>query len=277
MEEIWKDVQGFEGRYQVSNLGRVRSLGFTWLTYNYKTHGYVECKREGKVLKPNIKKSGYLQVCLKISSKNHCMSLHRLVADTFIPNPDNLPTVNHKDEDKANNFVFINNDGSVDLEKSNLEWCTHKYNCNYGTRLERVMANNINLRKRAVEQVDADGNIINTFESISEACAYTGISGMDISSLLSGKRKTAHGLSFRYKDTMHPTKMKTGKYKSPFASHVNALKKQVCQYDSDGNLITTYESISEASKATGINTWQISAVCNNYRKIAHGFAFKFKE
>ena len=116
MEEIWKDVKGFEGRYQVSNLGRVRSLDFTWLAYNYKVCGYVECKRKGKILKPKTSYNGYLQVCLKISSKNHYKLLHRLVADAFIPNPNNLPTVNHKDEDKWNNRV------------DNLEWCTYKYN-----------------------------------------------------------------------------------------------------------------------------------------------------
>ena len=121
MEEQWKDIiiekngiiYDYTGLYQVSNLGRVKSLG------NDKT-------RKEKILKPKINNNGYLKVGLYKNGKVKIFLVHRLVATAFIPNPDNLPVVNHRDENPSNNSV------------ENLEWCTAKYNINYGTRNERV-------------------------------------------------------------------------------------------------------------------------------------------
>ena len=110
--EIWKDIEGYEGLYQVSNLGRVRSL-------NYKRTGKVQNMKLGTY--PN----GYKMVDLKKNNKRKAHLVHRLVAKAFIPNPDQLCEVNHKDEDKANNAV------------DNLEWCSHIYNQHYGTKTER--------------------------------------------------------------------------------------------------------------------------------------------
>ena len=112
MKEIWKDIKGYEGKYQVSNLGRVKSL-------NYKRTG------EEKILKPTKTEKGYLFVCLRRNSKAKSYRVHRLVAEHFIPNTDTNLEVNHKDENKENNCV------------TNLEWCTHIYNVNYGTRNQR--------------------------------------------------------------------------------------------------------------------------------------------
>ena len=115
-EEIWKDIIGYEGFYQVSSLGRVRSLDM------YVKCGYGSYRlRKGKVLSSVIKDNGYLQLKLYCNGKLYKKYVHRLVAQAFIPNPDNLPEVNHLDEDKTNNNV------------TNLEWCDHKYNLNYGT------------------------------------------------------------------------------------------------------------------------------------------------
>lgn len=110
MKEIWKPVKGWEGRYEVSNLGRVKS---------------AQGKNKGKILSQNSQQ-GYMQVFLsqKGIGRNHLV--HRLVAEAFIPNPLNLPQVNHKDETRSNNKV------------DNLEWCTQIYNVNYGTRLRRM-------------------------------------------------------------------------------------------------------------------------------------------
>lgn len=113
MEEIWKDIKGYEGLYQVSNLGRVRSL-----RDNHKN-------KRIKTLKP-CNRGNYLGVCLMKENRRKCHLIHRLVAIHFIENKSNLPCVNHKDENKINNHV------------SNLEWCNQKYNANYGTRNERV-------------------------------------------------------------------------------------------------------------------------------------------
>lgn len=116
MEE-WRSIQGYEGLYEVSSYGRVKSLE------RYKSNnGGIQLLKE-KILRPHNTKKGYLTVQLR----NKRFTVHRLVAQAFIPNPDNLPQVNHKDEDKTNNNV------------TNLEWCTAKYNSNYGTAIERMI------------------------------------------------------------------------------------------------------------------------------------------
>lgn len=114
MEEVWKDIEGYSV-YQVSNLGRVRSL------------------KRGIVLKQRTS-SKYAHVILCRLGKEKEVSIHRLMMEAFVPNPLNLPCVNHKDENKLNNFIFVNPDGTVDLEKSNLEWCDYMYNNTYGSR-----------------------------------------------------------------------------------------------------------------------------------------------
>ena len=117
MEEIWKDIEGYEGLYEVSSYGRVRNLV------------------SGKFIKPSQKNDGYCRVCLYKNGGGKCINIHRLVAQAFIPNPDNLPEINHLDEDKTNNRV------------DNLEFCNHKYNCNYGTLQQRRILTNINSGK----------------------------------------------------------------------------------------------------------------------------------
>ena len=107
MQEIWKDIKGYEGLYQVSNLGNVYSI------------------KNNKLLKLHISHKGYVVVCLYKNNKQHTQQIHRLIAQAFIPNPNNLPCVNHKDENPGNN------------DFRNLEWCTYKYNNNYGTFAER--------------------------------------------------------------------------------------------------------------------------------------------
>ena len=122
MIEIWKDIEGYEGIYQVSNLGNVKVLD-RYVNSSIKNNKIV--KRQGKILKQYIKK-GYLQVTLTLNNKRKYYNVHRLVANAFIPNPDKLPQVNHKNENKYDNRV------------ENLEWCTAKYNCNYGTRNSKI-------------------------------------------------------------------------------------------------------------------------------------------
>ena len=114
-KEIWKDIKGFEGKYQVSNLGNVKSLP----KYTY-SKGYPQLRKE-KILKPakTGKHRNYLAVGLN-DGKHY--KVHRLVADAFIPNPNNYPQVNHKDENPLNNCV------------DNLEWCTNQYNTKYSAR-----------------------------------------------------------------------------------------------------------------------------------------------
>lgn len=123
MIEEWRDVVGFEGAYQVSNLGRVRSLDREIPYVNNGTPTFLHYK--GKVLKPKPDRDGYPRVSLKFGKKNKLAGIHRLVAQAFLPNPNNLPCVNHKDYQRDNNCI------------DNLEWCTVEYNNHYSENQER--------------------------------------------------------------------------------------------------------------------------------------------
>ena len=194
MNEIWKtavyDGEIYEGLYKVSNLGRILSL-------NYKRTG--KAKLRNPVEMPN----GYLQVGLSKNKKTKTCYVHRLIAETFLPNPENLPEVNHKDEDKTNNFVFLNEDGSVDKEKSNLEWCDRKYNNNYGTRTERF----IKTMSKKVLQFSKTGEFIREWESTRE-CGRNGFDQGAVWRCCQGKQKTHKGFIWMYADDYKEKQLK---------------------------------------------------------------------
>ena len=188
--EIWKtavyDGEIYEGLYRVSNLGKILSL-------NYRNTGRAELRT------PVEDKDGYFTVQLSKNGETKTCKVHRLVAQTFLPNPENLPQVNHKDEDKTNNFVFLNEDGSVDKEKSNLEWKSPKDNINHGTRNERAAKANTNgkLSKRVL-QLSLSGELIREWESTSE-CERNGFDHSAVSRCCRGEQKTHKGFRFMYK------------------------------------------------------------------------------
>lgn len=181
MKEVWKDIEDYEGLYQVSNHGRIRSLGHdTWHT--------------GRILKPHLDgKGNYYVICLhKNKTLKHCL-VHRLVAQAFIPNPNNLPCVNHKDEVKTNNRA------------DNLEFCTISYNARYGmasrNQLDaRKMSGGITAEK-AVIQYDMDGNIIAEYVSIMDASRTLGINKTSISNCCHCKlgKNSFNGFVFEFK------------------------------------------------------------------------------
>lgn len=183
--EIWKTAvyKGviYEGLYQVSNWGRILSL-------NYNGTG------KAKLMNPNENTDGYLRVELSKNGKTKTCSVHRLVAETFLDNPENLPQVNHKDENKTNNFVFLNEDGTVNKEKSNLEWKSPKDNCNHGTRNERIAKAN----SKKVLQLSLSGELIREWESTME-CGRNGFTQQSVSACCRGKLKTHKGFRFEYK------------------------------------------------------------------------------
>ena len=182
MEEIWKDIEGFEGLYQVSNLGRVRSLDRE-IRQNNRPY-YIK----GRILK-NIKGEYYYVNLHGEDGAVRKLKVHRLVADAFIPNPDNLPQINHKNENKMDNRV------------ENLEWVTAQQNCNYGTRNHRMgEALKIQPRCKEVEQLSIDNIHINTFPSIKGASRQTGIDHTCISLCCRGITKTAGGYRWKFKE-----------------------------------------------------------------------------
>ena len=182
--EIWKDIEGYEDLYQVSNYGRVRSLD-----------RYITSKKNGntrifygKIMKPQKAiRDGYICVMLSKDSNKKYAKVHRLVAQAFIRNPDNLPEVNHKDEDKLNNCVW------------NLEWCTRSYNENYGTKRERGWDTR---GRRSVEAYNENNEIIATFPSITDAAKSFGVQRCTIWGICNGvgTAKTCKGLQWRYKE-----------------------------------------------------------------------------
>lgn len=164
--EEWKPIPGYDGKYEVSNWGRVRSFK----------------RQKERILSPIQKYDGYYRVQLCKDSRVKELLVHRLVAEAFISNPSKLSQVNHKDEDKRNNYVM------------NLEWCTPGYNLTYGTRMERI--------SKRVVQLDKGGNFIAEFESINEAARRTGIAPTSICYCCQHKPsyKSAKGFIFMYKD-----------------------------------------------------------------------------
>ena len=164
MKEVWKDIRGYEGYYQVSNLGRVKNIKFN------------------RSLKQSYDSYGYLIVVLSKDGCHRTRTVHRLVAETFIPNENKHKQVNHKDENKQNNNV------------ENLEWCDNKYNCNYGSRNKKISQR---LSKRII-QFSLLGNKIKKWDSMTEAAKSIGCDISAISMCCNGIRKSAGGYRWEY-------------------------------------------------------------------------------
>lgn len=171
--------------------------------YTIDEYGNVFSAKSGRVLRGSVMLNGYISVEL-FSASGHSKRLlvHRLVAEAFLPNPSGLPIINHKDEDKANNAA------------SNLEWCSHKYNVNYGTAPERrtkaledfrkseklktIARANGRAASRPVAQTTRAGDLIATFDSVANAASITGVNNSHICETCKGKRKSAGGYAWRY-------------------------------------------------------------------------------
>lgn len=183
--EVWKKIDNFDN-YEISTLGRVRSVD----------HIVIRCNKrqftvKGKVRSLYTSRNGYSNVSLcDNSGKWFRQQVHRLVAKAFLPNPNNLPQVNHKDENKTNNYI------------SNLEWCANNYNINYGNRNQNVslsLKNNSKVSK-AILQYDKDGNLITEWPSINEIKRSCGYSTGNIHACCKCKYKQAYGYIWKYKE-----------------------------------------------------------------------------
>lgn len=151
--EIWKSIKGFEDRYEVSTFGRIKSL--SRVKVGKSNSSFVT---EEKILSLSFNKDGYKKCSLHKDGKRYTYQVHRLVAETFIPNPNNLSQVNHKDWDRTNNTV------------SNLEWCSHRYN----SENRRIKSNRAFTEYR-IAQFDFCGKCIGTYDNINSASLSTDI------------------------------------------------------------------------------------------------------
>lgn len=157
MLEEWRDVIGYEDSYEVSNLGRVRSKS---RTITYKNGKVVH--RKSRIKKPTIDKNFYPRVGLQVNGVLTMKMVHRLVAEAFIPNPDNLPFVNHKDEDKTNPAVY------------NLEWCDNSYNVSYSNRGSDRRSTKKSYNSGVVLKLSLTGVEIARYSGLTEACSANG-------------------------------------------------------------------------------------------------------
>lgn len=181
MEEEWRNIEGFPN-YEVSNMGRVRSLDH-YITDTWGRHYF----RAGKMIKLRIqtgKKDHYSQImaCIYDGRKMHRVIVARIVAKAFIPNPNNYPQVNHKDENSLNNCV------------DNLEWCTCSYNINYGNYIKRRSAS----KKRSVDVFDMDMNYIKTCDGLVDAGNEFNVLPSSISMCCHNKCKSTRGYRFKF-------------------------------------------------------------------------------
>lgn len=168
-DEIWKDIKGYEGLYQISNLGRVKSLG------NGNSN-----KSKLKIMKTTLNHKGYPMISLCKDGVSKKFSVHRLVAEAFIPNPDNLPQVNHIDEVKTNNRI------------DNLEWCTAEYNVKYGTRTAKT--------SKPILQITLENKIINLWGSIRSVENILGFDNSNIQKCCKGKHNHSYNYQWKYLD-----------------------------------------------------------------------------
>ena len=178
MEEIWKDIEGYEGIYQVSNLGRIKRLAYDVTIKMSNGREYVRHQKEMIIKTYPDSGNRYMIADLHKGKPKEHRLIHRLVAKAFVPNPDNLPEVNHKDENKRNNRA------------DNLEWCNREYNAQYGKSANTV------------EQIDIHGNVVATYNSVRAAERATGIVHESISSVCrkQSMRYKAGGYRWRYKE-----------------------------------------------------------------------------
>ena len=229
--EIWKDITGFDGKYQISNKGRVKSLQ----------------SNKPKILTPTNNGHGYLSIPLQNNNIRKRFYVHRLVAQEFIPNPNNLPQVNHIDENSLNNHV------------DNLEWCDQLYNNRHGTARQRVDFQ----RGTAVSCFDKEGNYIRSFYSARNAESILHCSYGDILKCAKGILFSSGGLRWKFYDpVLHKKGYKLPKNEIvPIDSEMRQIS--VSQFDKDGKYIATYPSVKEASKAIGVLSSHISAILSN--------------
>ena len=252
MEEIWKPVPGFEGSYEISSISRVRSL--------HTRHG-----EKGKILRQQFK-GEYYQVALMKDGHRRETNVSRLMAEAFLPVPDDLKQfigtrylqVNHKDENKRNNVI------------DNLEWCTAKYNMNYGGRRDREMAskkiNGASNAECCVYGYSLDDLSEHYFKSISEAERECGV--RHVWANITGQR-TRCGKYIFVRESERLTR-------EELIKRVTEIDTTVCQFTEEGVIVARYKSASDASRVTGMARGGISSSLNGHNSTGFGYYWVYE-
>lgn len=252
--EVWKQIPDYP-MYYVSNYSRIKSF---------------KNPKGPQIIKTRIVQYYYR---IQLYGNDHISlhtSVHRCMAEAFIPNPYNLPQVNHKDENKLNNYIYINKDGSIDYDKSNLEWCTNSYNMNYGTRNERAGKGISEAMSIRIAQYSLDGKYMATFKSIVEASR---ILGLDIRRPKNGwKSQFSQSCGFMWR--LYENGVDLTQDIPPYIQ-ISGRAKIVEQYSLYGEYVTTYASLKYASDNTGISSYAINKCAKNDTESAGGYKWKF--
>lgn len=236
----WKEIKDTNGLYLVSDKGQIFSV------------------KANRVIKSRKEKNGYYRIELNVDGKSHKELVHRLVAEAFIPNPNNYPIVNHKDENPANNCA------------DNLEWCTPQYNVNYGNCKQKRIANREYIagwnhsQSKPVKQFDLEGNFIHEYGSCGMAATLTGLDARSISKCANGQLKQYAGYGWSYTDT----------YSYDPHPHHTIRNGDIDCFDLQGKLIKTYHTQDEL-RADDLNPSNVCRVCRGERNQYHGFVFKY--
>jgi len=192
MKIVFKDIPNYEGLYQMNNISEVLNV------------------KRNRIVKQKINDGKYYQFKLSKDNKRQFFYAHKMLGILFLPNPDNLPQINHKGENKLENIVYINDDGTIDYSKTTIEWCDAKYNCNYGTRNNRIREKLLNNRfkSREVVKFNMDKEYITNFPSAAEATRQTGISSSNIRKCcllqqkFAGNKEEKFKWSYKHKSTI---------------------------------------------------------------------------
>lgn len=256
-KEIWKPVVGFEGLYEVSSLGRVKSLD------RYVKAGHNSFRlSKGKILKPVKDSKGYYIIQL---GRRYKCTLHRLVANAFIPNPNDYPCINHKDENKLNNNI------------GNLEWCTYKYNNNYGTRLDRISKSLRTNSKTSTSilMLNKNGDILREYQSIMDAQD----DGFDANTISKCCRFVDKFVTHKNYIWIYSKDID----KIPFAlqrvknKRIENYARTIVATNNSNQVQKEYNSINQASQDLGISVNQISKCCRGIFNQTNGYTFKYAE
>ena len=248
-KEIWKDVVGYEGLYRVSSFGNVYSC------------------RAGRNLKPGNHRDGYRFVILTKDKSKKYETVHRLVAEAFIPNPNDLPVVNHKDENPSNNNV------------KNLEWCTQQYNATY---------NNVHIKRgmslsKNIYAYKSNGDLYGVYSSAKDIANDLNMIENNISTVCNSYYRTYGGYILSYKELTKQEvldRFKLNAERKWCSDNIGEFAKEkfskpLSRYTLDGEYIDSYQSTNEAGRKLGISPSQISGVCRGDYKSAHGWVFRY--